>query len=143
MNSVRYAAILPLLALFGACGQHDEGAIQNILIPLSGPQSLDPALIDRVEVAAVQGSTQRCVAALGSNACTDFPTVAAAELATGFAGKVSLRQSDGSTASFSDLSRKQTCFVAEALSATDQQLAVGCADVALELERHKIEIVID
>lgn len=133
--------VLALGVLSGGCGSPDE--TQWIRIPLTGPQALDPSLIDRVDVAAVQGSSKTCVTTPGSNSCSGYAAVAAAEQADGFVEKISLRQSDGSTASFADLPREQTCFVAEALSSQDQQLALGCADVELKLERHKIEIEID
>jgi len=130
------ALALVLLVGAGGCGAED---LQHIRLSLT-PQSLDPSLIARVAVAALHDSSRRCVVGVGSNLCNEVQSTSEAEQADGYVNTITLTKADGSTAIFSDLPHGRACFVAEALSQGAQQLALGCTEVELRLDRHVVEI---
>jgi hypothetical protein len=134
---IRALLLLTLLPL--ACGGEPVGTVR---IPLTSPEALDPSLIDQVEVVAVEGSTTRCVLGAGSNTCNEIQSAVTALSSAGYIDAVTLRLADGSVATFQGLPHGRTCFVAEAQAAGGKPLALGCAEVELALETHRIEIVL-
>lgn len=131
---------LGLAALLLALGCGGDPPTELIHIHLSSTQTLDPAQVARVEIVVVHAFDGRCVMGSGSNICSDLQSAAVAEQADGYVTKATITSADGSSATIDNLPRGRACFVAEALSQTDQQLALGCAEVELSLERHLIEI---
>ncbi len=126
-----------LLALLVACG---DGGVEVIHIAVRSPQTIDPAQVATVQVAAVREPVSICVAGVSSNTCVGMRTVAAAAQEPGFLQQTTLTPTGSSTASLEGLPRKRVCFVAEALSANGASLGAGCAEVALSLDHHLIEI---
>jgi hypothetical protein len=131
---------LGLVALLLALGCGGDPATELIRIHLSSTQTLDPSQVARVEIVVVHAFDGRCVVQTGSNICQDLQSAAMAEQNDGYVTKATITSADGSSAMIDNLPRGHACFVAEALSQTGQQLALGCVEVELSLERHLIEI---
>lgn len=136
------ALAIVALGSLASCGAEEVGVVRMTL----KPRGLDPALVDRVEIAVVGKLAQSgisCVSAVGSQVCADLSSVKSAEAASGHitTGEIT-RAKGGNTTSFSDLPKGRTCFIAEAFDAAKNPLASGCAEVEIRLETHKIEIEI-
>jgi len=131
------AGLALCLAWVAGCGEAEPATIH---IALRSPQALDPAQIASVEVAAIHEPSSSCVTGTGSNRCSTYQSVNAATQAPGYLTQITLTPAGGSTGTFDDLPFGRTCFVAEALSSNLTSLASGCAEVSLQVEKHRVEI---